>query len=126
MEPLTTFTSHVAGRNARVRVYPDRIEWAQPGRTMVANVLLIILALYTVGLTLLAAACRPRFAEQGRQMLAMRAVQSVASERDGLYTAVLVSAGANAIRFRVSNGEAPAIEQLVRDLVLGTHPAVKG
>jgi len=123
MEPLTTFESHVAGRNARVRVYPDRIEWSQPGRTTAANVLLIILAVYTIGLTLLARACRPRFAEQGRQMLAMRSVQSVSSRRDGLHTAVVVSAGANEIGFRVPHSAAPSIEQLLRDLVLGKHPA---
>ncbi|MGI5151373.1 hypothetical protein ACQEVC_34255 [Plantactinospora sp. CA-294935] len=123
MEPLTTFESHVAGRNARVRIYPDRIEWSQPGRTKVANVLLIVLAVYTVALSLLVKSCRPRFAEQGRQMLAMRSVQSVASERAGLHTAVVVSAGGNAIGFRVPHNAAPGIEQLLRDLVLGTHPA---
>jgi hypothetical protein len=122
-QPLTAFESHVAGRNARVRIYPDRIEWSQPGRTKAANVLLIILAVYTVALSLLVPACRPRFAERGRQMLAMRSVQSVASQRDGLHTAVVVSAGANAIGFRVPHSSAASIEQLLRDLVLGTHPA---
>lgn len=125
LAPLAQFESHVAGRNARVTVWPDRIEWAQPGRTKVANVLLIILAVYTAAISLLFRACRPRFAEQGRQMLAMKAVQSVASQRDGLHTAVVVSAGANAIAFRVPHGDVARIEQLLRDLVLGTHPAVQ-
>jgi hypothetical protein len=124
MEPLTTFESHVSGRNARVRIYPDRIEWSQPGRTTVANVLLIILAVYTMSLSLLAKSCRPRFAEQGRQMLALRSVQSVASQRDGLHTAVVVSAGANSISFRTSHADAARIEQMLRELVLGTHTAV--
>ena len=125
MEPLRTFQSHVAGRNAQVKVFPDRIEWAQPGRTKVANALLIILAIYTLGLALLAKACRPRFREQGRQMLTMRSVQSVASQSDGLKTAVVVSAGGNAISFRVPHDAAPSIEQLLRGLVLGTHPSVQ-
>jgi hypothetical protein len=123
MEPLATFESHVAGRNARVRVWPDRIEWSQPGRTMVANVLLIVLAVYTLAISLLFRACRPRFAERGRQMLAMKAVQSVTSQREGLYTAVAVVAGATAISFRVSHAQASGVEALIRDLVLGNHPA---
>ena len=90
-----------------------------------ANVALIILAVMFVGLPLLIKACRPRFAEQGRQMLAMRSVQSVASQRDGMRTAVVVSAGGNAISFRVPHADAPGIEQLLRDLVLGTHPTVR-
>ncbi|SCL43394.1 hypothetical protein GA0070615_6436 [Micromonospora aurantiaca] len=125
MEPLAQFESHVAGRNARVRIWPDRIEWSKPGRTTVANVLLVILAVYTVALSLLIPACRPRFKEQGRQMLAMRAVQSVASQRDGLHTAVAVVAGATTIAFRVPHGQAEQIETLIRDLVLGNHPAAQ-
>ncbi|MFF0467584.1 hypothetical protein ACFYPX_09195 [Micromonospora zamorensis] len=124
-QPLTAFESHVAGRNAQVTIWPDRIEWSKPGRTMVANVLLVILAVYTIGLTLLASACRPRFKQQGRQMLAMRAVQSVASRRDGLHTTVAVVAGATTIDFRVPHGRAESIEALIRDLVLGNHPSVQ-
>ncbi|TDB80945.1 hypothetical protein [Micromonospora sp. KC721] len=119
MEPLARFESHVAGRNARVAIWPDRIEWSQPGRTMVANVLLVILAVYTVGLALLVPALRPRFKERSRQMLAMKAVQSVAAQRDGLHTAVAVVAGATTIAFRVPHADAPRIEALIRDLVLG-------
>lgn len=125
MEPLRTFESHIAGRNAQVRVFPDRIEWARPGRTMVANVALIILAVYTVALSLLIKGCRPRFKEQGREMLAMRSVQSVSSHRDGLHTAIAVSSGSNALSFRVGHAEAPGIEQLLRDLVLGVHPSTR-
>lgn len=121
MEPLESFESHVAGRNARVRVYPDRIEWVQPGRTMIANILLIILAVYTIGLSLLARACRPRFAEQGRQMLLMRSVQAVSSHRDGLHTVVTVTAGASAIGFRVRHDNAARIEELLHSLMLGTY-----
>ncbi|MBL6280150.1 hypothetical protein JMF97_28710 [Micromonospora fiedleri] len=90
-----------------------------------ANVLLVILAIYTIGISLLFRACRPRFKEQGRQMLAMRSVQSVAAQRDGLHTAVAVVAGASTISFRVPHDAAPQIEALIRDLVLGTHPAVR-
>ncbi|WP_262285912.1 hypothetical protein [Micromonospora sp. MA102] len=58
-------------------------------------------------------------------MLAMRAVQSVAAQRDGLHTAVAVVAGATTIAFRVPNGRAEQIEALIRDLVLGNHPAAR-
>lgn len=125
MEALARLESHVAGRNARVTIWADRIEWSQPGRTTVANVLLVILAVYTVGLSLLISACRPRFKERGRQMLAMTAVQSVAARRDGLHTAVAVVAGATTISFRVPHSESERIEALIRDLVLGNHPAAK-
>jgi hypothetical protein len=123
MLPLTSFESRVSGRNARVAIYPDRIEWSQPGRTTVANVLLVILAIYTAAISLLFPAARPRFKERGRHILAMKAVQSVSSRYDGMFTAVAVVAGASSIEFRVPHSEAPGIEALVRDLMLGRHPA---
>ena len=32
MEPLLELTSHIAGKNAQVRLWPDRLEWSRKGR----------------------------------------------------------------------------------------------
>lgn len=49
--PLHEFTSHIQGKNAQVRIYPDRIEWEQKrgvsGGKLTAGVM-------TAGLSLLA------------------------------------------------------------------------
>ncbi len=31
MEPLMQFKSHIAGKNADVAIYPDRIVWSRKG-----------------------------------------------------------------------------------------------
>ncbi|MEV4814940.1 hypothetical protein [Micromonospora tulbaghiae] len=49
----------------------------------------------------------------------------MAAQRDVLHTAVAVVAGATTIAFRVPNGRAEQIEALIRDLVLGNHPAAR-
>lgn len=31
MEPLLQFKSHIAGKNATVTIFPDRVEWSRKG-----------------------------------------------------------------------------------------------
>lgn len=117
-QPLAEFTSHISGRNAQVMIWPDRIEWVIPGRLAITNGLLVLLACCTLGLALLAPACRPRFAARDRRMLTLRSIHSVSSHRETVHTVVTITAGTESINLRVSHGEASRIETLVRQLML--------
>lgn len=95
MSALMTFTSHIAGKNAKVRVYPDRIEWQRAGS-----------ALSLTG--------RGR----GSEMIPMRQVTSVATRKDGLRTVVSIITSGNTIDMRVGRGEAEQIKATLTRLML--------
>jgi hypothetical protein len=119
--PLATFTSHIAGRNARISIWPDRVESVRPGRLLTTNILLVVLAICTIGLALLAPSCRPRFSALDSQMLPIRSIQSVSSHRETVHTLVTLTAGPNStMEMRVSQSEAEQIESLIRKLMLGS------
>jgi len=84
--PLLSFTSHIAGKNAKVRVYPDRIEWQRSGSAL------------SLG--------RGR----GSEMIPMRQVTSVATRKDGMRTVVSIITSGNTIDMRVGRGEANQIK----------------
>ncbi|MGI5150756.1 hypothetical protein ACQEVC_31115 [Plantactinospora sp. CA-294935] len=121
MEPLATFTGRTPGfRSARISVYPDRIEWVRPGRNWIANVLLTLLALYTVGLSLLFPSAWPRWWNRSRQMLPVQDVRAVASRDSGRrHTAVFVSLDGQTVFFRLPVDDALRFRQLIQEL---SHP----
>lgn len=111
--PLYQFASHVSGKNARVSIYSDRIEWEQPrgmsGAKLTAGVL-------TGGLSLLATGVRD--GKAGTEMIPIRQISSVATRRDGmLNTVVSVIAAGNTVDFRVSHGEAVQVRDVLRRLI---------
>jgi hypothetical protein len=112
--PVLEFASHVRGKNAKVRIYSNRIEWEQP-RGLSAGKLTAGLA--TGGLSLLATGVKSGRA--GMEMLPAKAITSVSSRRDGmLNTVVSVNTAAGAIDFRVSHSDAERIRGLLTDLIL--------
>jgi hypothetical protein len=117
--PLMQFKSHIAGKNATVRVFPDRIDWERPralsGGKLTAGLL-------TVGTSLLATGVRS--GKAGTEMIPIKNIASVTTQRDGfLYTAVRVITSGNTIDFRVGHSEAGPIKGLLTELVLGRHPS---
>jgi hypothetical protein len=96
-EPLTTFTSRIAGKNAKVRVYGDRVEW---NRTSALG--------------------RSRDAE----MIPIKSLTSVTSKKDGIahHKVTLITTG-NEIDFRVVKKEAVAVVALLTSLILNGPPA---
>lgn len=99
MNPLMTFTSHIAGRNAVVRLYPDRIEWTRSGRSWVGP---LIVALFTVGISLIFY----RGTRGQSEMVFTKAITSVVSKPSGFQTSVLVVVSGNTLDFRCSPQEA--------------------
>jgi hypothetical protein len=118
--PLHVFTSHIAGKNAKVTIYPDRIEWDQP-RSLSGGKLLA--ASLTLGTSALATGFKS--GKAGSEMIPIRSISSVATKRDGmLNTIVQVITTGNSIDFRVSHAEAKQIREILNTLMLNpTQPA---
>lgn len=104
--PIIELESHIDGKNAKVRLWPDRLEWERPrgvsGGKITAGVL-------TGGVSLLATGVKG--GKDEHDMVLLKHVTNVTSRKDGLmYYAVDVqtSSGAvvNTITFRVSKDEA--------------------
>jgi len=113
--PLHTFTSHIAGKNAKVEIYSDRIEWNRPrgvsGGKLAAGAM-------TGGLSLLATGFKN--GKAGTEMIPVKSISSVATKRDGLLnTLVQVITSGNTIDFRVSHAEAETVRRVLNDLILG-------
>lgn len=118
--PILEFTSHVQGKNAKVRVFTDRVEWER-GKAVSAGK--ITAGLMTAGLSLAATGVRTRKGA-GTEVILLRSVTSVTSRRDTLLNdAVSVITSGNTIDFRVSKGEGEQITRVLLDLVGGRHPA---
>jgi hypothetical protein len=115
--PLMEFTSHIEGRNAKVAIYDDRIEWDRsswrpPGGAGAA--------LLTGGLSLALPGSR-----RDTNMIPMRQVQGVTTHREGMrFTVVRVATAADAVEFRVGKAQAEEIKATITRLMLaGLGPA---
>ena len=117
-EPFFTFTSHIEGKNAKVSVYRDRIEWKRPRGVSGGKVTAGIL---TVGVSLLATGVKD--GKSGTEMIPVKSISSVTTSRDGLLNSkVSVITSGNTVDFRVSHSEAAKVKEVLTQLILGTHP----
>lgn len=107
MTALMTFTSHIAGKNATVSIYEDRIEWEQKGRVTATRVL--------TGAALVGMGRKGGSSE----MIPIRHITSVTTRKDGLTNwAVRVITSGNTVDMRVSKGEAEQIKGTLTRLML--------
>lgn len=106
--PLMTFKSHVAGKNADVTVYPNRVEWKRTDHLGTGGK--VALGAMTMGLSLAATGVRGR---NDQDMILMKAIQSVTSKNSGMQTLVSVTASGGVIEFRCSRAEADRFKQLL-------------
>lgn len=115
--PLYAFTSHVSGKNARVSIYRDRIEWERPrgvsGGKIAAGVM-------TGGLSLLATGVKN--GKAGTEMIPVKSISSITTRRDGVLNSIvsIITAG-NTIDFRVAHAESATVKTVVTDLILGKY-----
>ena len=89
------FTSHIEGRNAKVAIYEDRIEWGRERVTLTGR-------------------------RRDTNMIPVRQIQGVTTHRAGmLYTVVKVATAADTIEFRVSKPQAEEFKATITRLMLG-------
>lgn len=99
------FTSHIRGKNAKVEIHPDRIEWTQAGRLTATRVL--------TGAVLVAGR-----KGGGTEMIPIKAISSISTRKDGLRNwAVSIITGGNTIDMRVSKEEAEQIKATLLNLM---------
>lgn len=116
---LYEFESHISGKNARVTIYADRIEWVRPrgisGGKITAGIM-------TLGASTLITGVRD--GKSGTEMIPIKSISSVTTGRDGMMNSkVSVITSGNTIDFRVSHKEAELIKRTLTQLILGNHPA---
>lgn len=116
--PLLKLKSHVDGKNADVEIFSDRIEWAKAGGLSATR---LTAAAFTMGASLAATGARKG---GGSEMIPVRSMSSVTTQKDGLrfYKLVVVSTG-NTVEFRVDKAEAEAAKTLLTQLMVGSHPS---
>lgn len=108
--PLYEFVSHTSGKNAKVAVYQDRIEWKKVG----SKVGHATKATMTMGLSLLGGK------KEESEMIPMRAISHVSSKRDGLMNSkVIVTTSGGNVEFRVSHSEAGKVKLAIMNAMAG-------
>lgn len=117
VEPLLTLKSHIDGKNADVGIFPDRIEWAKAGGLSASR---LTAATFTMGASLLKTGVRKG---GGTEMVAVKAMSSVTTAKDGLrYYKLVVVASGNTVEFRVDKADAERARTLLTQLIVGSHP----
>ena len=106
-KPLHSFTSHVAGKNAKVSIYPDRVEWERSGSYVGA-------AVKTAGFSMV----MPGLRKKDTEMIPVRSITSITSKKGMTNTTVSVIVPGNTIDFRVSHGEAKTVKETLQKLML--------
>lgn len=117
--PVLEFTSHIAGKNAKVRVYRDRIEWGRKDRMNAAGK--AGLAMVTLGTSYLATGVTRKDASE---MIPIRSISSITTKKGVLNTLVSIITTGNTIEMNVSHKEAAALKDLVQTLMLNQDAPV--
>lgn len=108
--------SRIAGKNADVYIYPNRIEWALAPKSTGTNITAIFVAFFTFFISLIW--FRPSFKVQATNTIPASKVSSVQTKKDGPVNTLVtvVTSGAN-IEFRTSHDRAQAIKDTLSNLV---------
>jgi hypothetical protein len=117
--PLYQFTSHIAGKNATVRIYPDRVEWEKQRGVSGGKVTAGIM---TAGISMLATGVKN--GKAGSEMIPVKSMTSVTTARDGMLNSkVSIITSGNTVDMRVSHKEAETVRTTLTQLMLGNHPS---
>lgn len=109
------FTSHIAGKNAQVRIYSTHVEWEKPGKFGVGK---MGAAVATGGLSLASKAGRSGTRGAGTEMIPIKSISSVTTKKDGFTNwAVSIITAGNTIDMRVSKDEAEQIKATLLRLI---------
>ncbi|MEO7722384.1 MAG: SHOCT domain-containing protein [Pseudolysinimonas sp.] len=104
-KPLYSFVSHIDGKNAKVEIYEDRIEWE---RKALSAFKVVTGVGFVTG-----------FRNKNTDMVPIRQVSSITSKKGlGINTVVTVNTSGGALEFRTSHKEAASAKDLVQRLML--------
>jgi hypothetical protein len=111
--PLYEVVSHIDGKNAKVKLWPDRIEWER-GRGVSAGK--ITAGFFTLGTSLLATGVKG--GKDAYDMLPINQITSVSNRKDGmLYHLVEVQTAGGTVGFRVNRDDAAKFRQAILNLM---------
>jgi Short C-terminal domain len=111
-EPLMEFTSRIEGRNAKVAIYEDRIEWGRSGWHPPGGATAAVLS---SGMSLLLPGKR-----KDTNMILIRHIQGVTTHKAGMrFTVVKVATAADVMEFHVGKAQAEEIKDTITRLMLG-------
>lgn len=114
MNPILEVTSRIAGRNAKVQLFPDRIEWTREG--LMSSGAKVALGVATAGLSLAATGVGRK---RDTEMIPVRAVSHVSTRKDGLrFTVVTLATAGGDVELRCSHGDAKVFVDAVRHVML--------
>lgn len=117
--PVLEFTSHIAGKNAKVRVYRDRIEWSRKG--WIGAKTRHITGAATFGMSYLVTGTKT--VDDG-EVIPIRTISSITSKRGMLNTLLTFITTGNTLEMNVSHKEAAAVKDLVQTLMLNPDAPV--
>lgn len=110
-QPLYTFTSHIDGKNAKVAIWPDRIEWDRKGVSggkVGAGILTLGVSTLFTGLK-----------NGATDMVPIRQITSVTSKKGfGGNTVVTVRSAGGAVELRATHKEASRAREILNRLML--------
>ena len=109
MSALMEFTSHIQGKNAKVAIYPDRIEWERGGLSMKK----LTAGAATGGISLL----KTGVSNKSSEMIPIKAIGGVSSKKGMMNTVVSVASSSGTIDFRCSHAEADKGKALLQQLI---------
>lgn len=117
--PLLEFTSHIDGKNAKVQVWADRVEWNWRG--LMGAGAKAGLAVMTLGVSYAATGVGRK---QASETIPIKSIMSVTTKKGkGLQTIVQVITSGNTLDMRISHKEAELVRSTINQLINGSHPA---
>lgn len=115
-KPLFEFTSHIDGKNAKVQIWSDRIEWERKG----VSAGKVAAGIWTLGISTAFTGLRGHDTD----MIPVAMITSVTSKKGmGSNTVVSVSTAAGNVDFRVSHKEAATARDTLNRLILESKQA---
>lgn len=115
MDPLLQFKSHIAGKNATVAIFPDRVEWSRKG--WLGTGTKAGLAVMTMGMSLAAMGIRRH--EDG-EIIPISSISHVSKRRGkGLNTVVVLTTSGGDLAMRIHHGDADRVIDTITRLQRG-------
>jgi hypothetical protein len=113
--PVLEFTSHIAGKNAKVRVFRHRIEWSRKG--WIGAKTRHITGAATLGMSYLVTGTKT--VDDG-EVIPIKSISSITSKRGMRNTLLTFITTGNTLEMNVSHKEADEVKDLVQTLMLSS------